>query len=456
MNNLFTSKGGVILFLLLIFQFGLKLQASAHVRMACDTDTTINKKAKNSQVIKSDTALILKAGSTIVKNADTIMIINGVPTKVPINSQAVKAGLINGKTDSTGTANTTTITAPPTDGTIQVKNPLGTPINTTIVAPPTDGVIQVKDETGTMPTNTNIVPPANDGTNQDKSNPTATPADGINPGRSNATITATDSANPGKSNTGTAATDGTNAGKSNTGTTATDGTNAGTTATDGVDGAKNANPAAGGQKDTTAAQKTNTTIDGTTTSAPPQNGVIQVRNPDTSAVKKNDTTLAKKADSTLMRRSDTTSMKSDTADSSEVKAKGYYLEVGGAGLAISANYDSRFNKTRDGWGYRIGLGGFIAGGNNVVTVPFQINYLIGDHSSMFEVGAGTTFLSSRGDNKGKTWEFDKITGFIATGSIGYRYQPEHKGINFRLVFVPILYDEGIIPAGGISIGYTFK
>jgi hypothetical protein len=407
--------------------------------MACDTDTTINKKAKNSQVIKSDTALILKAGSTIVKNADTIMIINGVPTKVPINSTAVKAGLTNGKTDSTGTVNTTTITAPPTDGTIQVKNPSGAPINTTIVAPPTDGVIQVKDETGTMPTTTNIVPPANDGTNQDKSksDPTATPANGTD--KSDATTTATDGANPGKSNTGT---------------TATDGTNATTTGTDGVNNAKNTTPA--GQKDTDAAQKTNTTTDGTTISAPPQNGVIQVRNPDTSAAKKNDTTLAKKADSTLMRRSDTTAMKLDTADSTEVKAKGYYLEVGGAGLAISANYDSRFNKTRDGWGYRIGLGGFIAGGNNVVTVPFQINYLIGEHSSMFEVGAGTTFLSSRGDNKGKTWEFDKITGFIATGSIGYRYQPEHKGINFRIAFVPILYDEGIIPAGGISIGYTFK
>ncbi|MDB5153677.1 MAG: hypothetical protein JWR54_2428 [Mucilaginibacter sp.] len=341
MNNLFTSKGRVIVFLLLIFQFGLKLQASAHIRMTCDTDTTISKQAKNSQVLKVDTALILKAGSTIVKNADSILIINGVPTKLPIHTPAAKTntdatdaakntdGTDAAKnTDAAGAANTTSITAPPDDGTIQVKDKTNAPINTTIVAPPTDGVIQVRD-------------------------------------------------------------------------------------------------------------KTSTPID-------------------SSAKSKTDTAVVKKSDTTLMKKSDTTAMPKDTADSTEVKAKGYYLEVGGPGLAISANYDSRFNKQRDGWGYRIGLGGFIAGGNNVITVPFQVNYLIGEHSSMFEVGAGTTFLSSRGDNKGKTWEFDKITGFVATGTIGYRYQPQHKGINFRLAFVPILYDEGIIPAGGISVGYTFK
>ena len=76
---------------------------------------------------------------------------------------------------------------------------------------------------------------------------------------------------------------------------------------------------------------------------------------------------------------------------------------------------------------------------------------------MIEFGAGTTFLNSVGTNVGNSkWEFDKVTGFIATATIGYRYQPTHKGINFRIAFTPILYDEGIVPAGGISVGYTFK
>ena len=430
MNNLFTFKGRVILFLFLVFQFGLKLQASANTRMVCDTDTIRKAAAINSQTIQSDTTLTLKAGSTIstiVKNADTTMIINGVATTVskgtnlksdPATSlgpnakadsaraDSIRKGLIEVKNNE---PTTTSFTAPPTDGTVQVKNTAtAPPTSTTVIALPSDGVIQVKDGA------------------------TTTPIDGA--GQSNNTTSgATEQADSTKAkNAGTAA-----AGK--TGDASNSTTDAATAATAGA--------ATGGKSDTTATGKTDAAT-GATTSSQPVNGVIEVR-----AV---DTTKNKKVDTTLMRKSDTTAMVKDTADSTEVKARGYYLEVGGPGLAISANYDARFNKTRDGWGYRIGLGGFVSGGNRVVTVPFQVNFLLGEHASMLEVGAGTTFLSSTGDNKGKTWEFDKITGFIATASIGYRYQPEHKGINFRIAFVPILYDEGIIPAGGISVGYTFK
>ena len=173
-------------------------------------------------------------------------------------------------------------------------------------------------------------------------------------------------------------------------------------------------------------------------------------------MKKTDTLAAKKADTTLSKKSDTTKFAADTTQQT-IKAQNVYLELGGPGLAISANYDTRFHKERNGWGYRVGVGFFSSGGNTVFTVPFQVNYLIGEHALMLELGAGTTFLNSTGTNVGNSkWEFDKITGFIATGTIGFRYQPEQKGLNFRIGFVPILYDEGIIPAGGISVGYTFK
>jgi hypothetical protein len=156
-----------------------------------------------------------------------------------------------------------------------------------------------------------------------------------------------------------------------------------------------------------------------------------------------------------MKKTDTTLMVKDTT--AKIKAQNGFIEFGGAGLAISANYDARFHQERNGWGYRVGLGFFSSGGNTVFTVPFQVNYLIGEHAAMIELGAGTTFMNSTGTNIGNSkWEFDKITGFIATATIGFRYQPEHKGINFRIGFVPILYDEGIIPAGGASIGFTFK
>jgi hypothetical protein len=140
------------------------------------------------------------------------------------------------------------------------------------------------------------------------------------------------------------------------------------------------------------------------------------------------------------------------------RAQSVYFEVGGPGLALTINYDARFSHKRAGLGYRVGTGYFASGGNNVFTVPLQLNYLFGreDSKSFFELGGGTTFLNSHGDNKGKTFIFDRVTGFIGTATIGYRIQPRATGFNFRIGFVPIFYDEGIIAAGGASFGYNFK
>lgn len=140
------------------------------------------------------------------------------------------------------------------------------------------------------------------------------------------------------------------------------------------------------------------------------------------------------------------------------RAQSIYFEVGGPGLALTFNFDARFAHKRAGLGYRVGTGYFASGANNVFTIPIQVNYLFGNESSnsFFELGGGTTFLNSYGDNKGKTFIFDRVTGFIGTATIGYRIQPQDKGFNFRIGFVPIFYDEGIIPAGGVSFGYTFK
>ena len=132
-----------------------------------------------------------------------------------------------------------------------------------------------------------------------------------------------------------------------------------------------------------------------------------------------------------------------------------FLEVGGPGLALTVNYDSRFGNRRDKWGYRVGAGYYNTGANSVASVPLQINYLYGSGSSFLEVGAGTTFLNSKGSTKGTFFQFDNITGFIGTASLGYRYQQDNGGINFRIAFVPLFYDEGVILEGGLSVGYTF-
>ena len=148
-------------------------------------------------------------------------------------------------------------------------------------------------------------------------------------------------------------------------------------------------------------------------------------------------------------------LKKDSTAITSGDNKNIFLEIGGPGLAFSLNFDARFGQYGNGWGYRIGGGYFARGGNSVVTVPFQFNYLFGTGSNLFEIGEGATFLNSKGSTHDSFFQFDNITGFIGTATIGYRYQPKHAGINFRIAFVPIFYDEGIIPIGGISVGYTF-
>jgi len=151
-------------------------------------------------------------------------------------------------------------------------------------------------------------------------------------------------------------------------------------------------------------------------------------------------------------------VKRDTVAKPVSKPKTVFLEVGGAGLALTLNFDKRFGAGADKWGYRVGAGYYNTGSNSVFSVPLQINYLYGiNHSttSFIEAAAGTTFLYSKGSPNGTFFEFDNITGFCGNASVGYRYQQENGGINFRIIFDPIIYDEGILFEGGLSIGYTF-
>lgn len=152
-------------------------------------------------------------------------------------------------------------------------------------------------------------------------------------------------------------------------------------------------------------------------------------------------------------------VKRDSTIIQSVKPRTVFLEVGGPGLALTVNYDTRFKNTRDKWGYTAGIGYYNTGSNSVFSIPLQVNYLWGfgqsGGDSFMEFGGGTTFVYSKGSTNGTYFQFDNVTGFIGTATIGYRFQQDNGGINFRISFVPILYDEGLIAAGGFSIGYTF-
>lgn len=129
-----------------------------------------------------------------------------------------------------------------------------------------------------------------------------------------------------------------------------------------------------------------------------------------------------------------------------------YVEAGGPGL-ISFNYDTRFSPRNDGWGMRVGLGGFYVGGDGFMLVPVTFTQLLGnDGSNFFEYGAGATFVPFSSD-RGNT-PFGTTTGHL---NFGYRYQPVKSGFVFRASINPVFGRDFFWPFyGGISIGYKLN
>lgn len=71
-------------------------------------------------------------------------------------------------------------------------------------------------------------------------------------------------------------------------------------------------------------------------------------------------------------------------------ASNLYLEVGGAGVIYSINYDRRFGRVENGWGFRLGAGGAGGNGTGYLAIPAQLNYLLGNSGNYLELGAGAT------------------------------------------------------------------
>jgi hypothetical protein len=142
------------------------------------------------------------------------------------------------------------------------------------------------------------------------------------------------------------------------------------------------------------------------------------------------------------------------------RAQNIFIEIGGAGLFFSANYDTRFSQQRDGFGGRLGLGWWHSANTTFITVPFQLNYLVGGRSSFFEAGAGATYMYLSNPYLanpliGHNPQVNNST-VVGTTTIGYRYQPFNGGLNLRISFDPMLLEGTLIPDFGLSVGYTFK
>lgn len=135
-------------------------------------------------------------------------------------------------------------------------------------------------------------------------------------------------------------------------------------------------------------------------------------------------------------------------------AKSIFFELGGPGLA-SFNFDTRFSNKEDGFGGRIGVGGFTirvdGESDGVVFIPIGVNFLTGkDQKNYFEVGAGVTPVIVSGDGDG---DFTSTFGHL---NFGYRLQPRNGGFTFRAFITPVFGSFGFIPYyGGVSFGYKF-
>jgi hypothetical protein len=130
-----------------------------------------------------------------------------------------------------------------------------------------------------------------------------------------------------------------------------------------------------------------------------------------------------------------------------------YLEVGGAGVIYSLNYDGRFGKIENGFGFRIGIGGASYEGDGYIAIPAQVNYLLGNKGQYLELGAGITYASI-------TDLFDTDSGnsseVLGSFTIGFRKQPfGKKGLTWRIAFTPFIGDGYIQPWGGASVGFRF-
>jgi hypothetical protein len=144
------------------------------------------------------------------------------------------------------------------------------------------------------------------------------------------------------------------------------------------------------------------------------------------------------------------------------KTSSIFVELAGPGLA-SVNYDMRFGKQQNGFGFRAGIGGFKVEESSVFTIPVALNYLLGkDQRNYFELGIGATYASYK-----DTYSFDpslneRFSEVFGHLNFGYRLAPKDGGFMFRAAINPLFGskelfgDGGFNPFyGGIGFGYKF-
>lgn len=149
--------------------------------------------------------------------------------------------------------------------------------------------------------------------------------------------------------------------------------------------------------------------------------------------------------------------------------KSVFFELGGNGLGLSLNFESRLAKSEKGFGLRGGIGLIpainagdadilIPSSPAVLTIPISINHLAGKAPSYLETGLGVTYAYTNGTFSSDFWGYsEKVQQgiFLLIPSVGYRYAKTGKGFMGRIVISPIIGSGGVTFWAGLSAGYKF-
>lgn len=165
-----------------------------------------------------------------------------------------------------------------------------------------------------------------------------------------------------------------------------------------------------------------------------------------------------------------------------------YLELFGASNTIGISYDARI-KRNSPWGYRVGVGYAYSSSSSFlfdnssstrgVSLPLEVNYLLGKKRNMLELGVGTNLGFYRANYSYREFSYEQEDdlvilvpkemvevsedsfGYYLYATLGYRFQAKN-GFQFRMGVSPSFNfadSHGIERAPKLypylSLGYSF-
>ncbi len=171
--------------------------------------------------------------------------------------------------------------------------------------------------------------------------------------------------------------------------------------------------------------------------------------------------------------------------SNDLISRNLFIEFGGPSCGVGIGYDQRF-KPNSVFGFRTGIsftnGTFDNGGlwgandgyyNEVdfsgVTLPLEVNAIMGNRASKFELGVGATpCILERTERTYSGWHHAPYAdkhgvklNIMGTINIGYRLQRK-SGFFLRVGFTFLLVDlkyspmDGLLLMPNLSLGYTIR